>query len=95
MSTDTSATVAPLSVPLPRRGDSETIMPGSRHPVWAIDSAADPDAPLSTKCDRSGRPDGICCKDLKDDDDRRLIDPDIVRDVFVPPFFPPLIVSCP
>ena len=39
--------------------------------------------PLPIKCDRHGRPDGVCCKDLKDEDDRQLIDPDIVRDVYV------------
>ena len=81
--------IAGLSVPLPRRsGDpraESTHIQASRPPVWSIDSAADASlsTPLPSKCDRHGRPDGICCKDLKDDDERQLIDPDIIRDVYV------------
>jgi vacuolar iron transporter family protein len=90
-STDSAAT-APSSVPLPSRPNGEAHAQGTKPPVWSIDSVADPvlSTPLTLKCDREGRPDGICCKDLKDDDDRQLIDPDIIRDVydaFVPSSF--------
>lgn len=39
--------------------------------------------PLQAKCTRHSNPGGICCKELKDDDERTLIDPDIVRDVII------------
>ena len=35
--------------------------------------------PLTSKCGVQQR--GTCCKDLKDDDERHLISPEIVRDV--------------
>ena len=35
--------------------------------------------PLGSKCGVQTR--GTCCKDLKDDDERHLISPEIVRDV--------------
>lgn len=38
--------------------------------------------PTLDKCDKNRRPQAICCRDLKGDDDRHLIDPDIVRDVY-------------
>jgi hypothetical protein len=38
--------------------------------------------PLTSKCARNDRADGICCKDLKGEDERTLIDPDVVRDVY-------------
>lgn len=54
----------------------------SKQPVWSLESAnGGISPPLQAKCDRHGRRDGVCCKDLKDDDDRTLIDPDVVRDV--------------
>ena len=80
VSTDSPITVA-YSVPLPPRSEGET--QGSRQQVWSIDSVADPalSTPLPTKCDKEGRPDGICCKDLRGED-RQLVDPDIVRDMY-------------
>jgi hypothetical protein len=38
-----------------------------------------------TKCDKKSRPQDIpvCCRELRGDDERHLIDPDIVRDVYV------------
>lgn len=69
------------SVPLPKRDNAQNVAGGNRPPVWALSSPAD--APLPAKCDRHGRPDGVCCKELKDDDDRQLIDPDVVRDVII------------
>jgi vacuolar iron transporter family protein len=53
----------------------------TKPPVWPLDSSGALTPPLPAKCDRNDRSDGVCCKDLKDDDDRTLIDPDIVRDV--------------
>jgi VIT1/CCC1 family predicted Fe2+/Mn2+ transporter len=38
---------------------------------------------LNEKCDRLGRQDGICCKELKGEDDRTLIDPDVIRDIII------------
>jgi vacuolar iron transporter family protein len=69
------------SVPLPRNS-----LPNrqSRPPVWPIDaSVADQPTPLAAKCARNSRADGVCCKELKGDDERTLIDPDIVRDVVI------------
>lgn len=37
----------------------------------------------ASKCDVHQRERTICCRDLKGDDDRSLIDPDIVRDVIM------------
>ncbi|KAI6021397.1 VIT family-domain-containing protein [Pisolithus microcarpus] len=53
-----------------------------RPPVWSLESAG-PGVPLQAKCDRHGRQGGICCKDVKNDDERTLVDPDIIRDVLV------------
>ena len=40
------------------------------------------ETPLLAKCDRhSTRRDGVCCKELKGEDERSLVDPDVVRDV--------------
>ncbi|KAL5520851.1 CCC1 [Sanghuangporus sanghuang] len=79
------------SVPLPRKdrrqnATSETLN-GNQPPIWAVATAEDDtgaDAPLPSKCDRhSSRRDGICCKELKGDDERSLVDPDVVRDVII------------
>ena len=63
--------------------------------VWTIDNAIPPSqeqqldgilgggAPLSSKCAVHEREGGQCCKDLKGDDERHLISPEIVRDVSV------------
>ncbi|CAL1709828.1 unnamed protein product [Somion occarium] len=77
------------AVPLPRRRDSLsasfTSANTNKPPVWSIDerAAAEP-APLPAKCDRHipGR-EGVCCKELRDVDERTLIDPDVVRDVVI------------
>ncbi|KIP05608.1 hypothetical protein PHLGIDRAFT_14405 [Phlebiopsis gigantea 11061_1 CR5-6] len=73
------------SVPLPSRNASDQTV-GKKPPVWAISASAPaaPPAPLPAKCDRHqpGRS-GVCCKELKDDDERTLVDPDVVRDVVI------------
>lgn len=68
------------SVPLPRR-EHQTIS-SSQPPVWAVSNAVQSvEAPLVAKCDRHGLGrDGVCCKELKGEDERHLINPDVVRD---------------
>lgn len=69
----------PPSVPL-NRPFRDSSAPS--RPVWALnESLESPSTPLPSKCSRHDREDGVCCKDLKDDDERTLIDPDVVRDV--------------
>lgn len=76
---DSEQNAAALSVPLPRRARSEN---GTAPPVWPLAQSVDTiSIPLQAKCAREDRSDGVCCKELKDDDDRTLIDPDVVRDV--------------
>ncbi|KAF8556633.1 DUF125-domain-containing protein [Imleria badia] len=74
-----SETNGSLSVPLPQHKDAS--LP-SKPPVWALGSS-NANVPLPAKCDRHGREGGVCCKELKDEDDRTLINPDIVRDVVI------------
>ncbi|KAI6119870.1 VIT family-domain-containing protein [Pisolithus croceorrhizus] len=76
-----SETNGDLAVPISVNRDSSN---PPRPPVWPLESA-DPGVPLplQAKCDRHGRQGGICCKDIKNDDERTLVDPDIVRDVVI------------
>ena len=72
------------SVPLPRRLHNQSAtLTNNQPPVWAVsDSVFPEDAPLPIKCARhEGHREGVCCKELKDADERHLIDPDVVRDV--------------
>lgn len=66
-----------VTVSLPHREAN----PKAKPPVWPLNSSGSLTSPLPAKCDRNDRRDGVCCKDLKDEDDRTLIDPDIIRDV--------------
>ncbi|KIL68402.1 hypothetical protein M378DRAFT_881280 [Amanita muscaria Koide BX008] len=70
----------PAAVPLPaRRGGTTQTKP----PIWPIDNAENGvETPLIAKCAQSSRPDGVCCKELRQEE-RTLIDPDIVRDVVI------------
>ncbi|KIJ16391.1 hypothetical protein PAXINDRAFT_155093 [Paxillus involutus ATCC 200175] len=73
--------IAP-AVSLPHQRDTSLRSTGP--PVWPLDSSDSASAvPLPAKCDRHGRQGGVCCKELKDEDDRTLIDPDVVRDVVI------------
>ncbi|KAG8893301.1 hypothetical protein FRB99_002067, partial [Tulasnella sp. 403] len=80
-----TATLNGQSVRLPRReanGSENPVKP----PVWAIDEVEDAAlaAPLPAKCDRhADRRHGICCKELRGEDERTLVDPDVVRDVVI------------
>lgn len=40
-------------------------------------------APELVECDRHNRPRAVCCRELRGEDERHLIDPDIVRDVII------------
>jgi hypothetical protein len=76
MSSDT-----PPSVPLPRPS-AGVALTRNKPPVWAID-ASEPSVqtPLPAKCARHTREGETCCQELKGEDERQLIDPDIIRDV--------------
>ncbi|KAI0657531.1 DUF125-domain-containing protein [Cubamyces menziesii] len=72
------------SVPLPHRRGSDSLT-NNKPPVWSINHSVGPQpAPLPAKCDRhEPNRSGVCCKELKGDDERTLIDPDVVRDVVI------------
>ncbi|KAH9854540.1 DUF125-domain-containing protein [Lenzites betulinus] len=72
------------AVPLPHRRGSDALA-SNKPPVWSINQSACPQpAPLPAKCDRHEPVrSGVCCKELKGDDERTLIDPDVVRDVVI------------
>ncbi|TFY72552.1 hypothetical protein EVG20_g430 [Dentipellis fragilis] len=72
------------SVPLPHRRDSTSAT--NKPPVWSVDTSITPTEPppLPTKCSRHERGrEGVCCKELKGEDERTLIDPDVVRDILL------------
>lgn len=88
-----SSSTNPVSnaVPLPKHGKSNS------KPVWEVSNNTEevpstraetldqlllPTDPLNTKCSVHER-EGQCCKDLKGDDERILISPEVVRDVYV------------
>ncbi|CAE6524510.1 unnamed protein product [Rhizoctonia solani] len=78
-----SSSPAIQRVALPKRQLSNDKL-NNKPPVWSINSTSDQDPPLPSKCDRNSQSrEGICCKELKGDDERNLIDPDIVRDVII------------
>ncbi|KAG2358267.1 VIT family-domain-containing protein [Suillus spraguei] len=77
----TSTTTA--VVPLPHRDGMSSSSVRRQLPVWSLESNGTTSSPLTDKCDRHGRQDGICCKEFKDDDDRTLIDTDVVRDIII------------
>ncbi|GAA5973741.1 hypothetical protein JCM11641_005111 [Rhodosporidiobolus odoratus] len=54
-------------------------------PVWSLEAgpATTADVPLAAKCDLHQRERTVCCRELKGEDERSLIDPDIVRDVII------------
>ncbi|KAH8987996.1 membrane fraction protein [Lactarius hatsudake] len=78
MSSDT-----PASVRLPCATANGTLT-RNKPPIWAIDaSGPSVQTPLPAKCARHSREGEVCCQELKGDDERQLIDPDIVRDVVI------------
>ncbi|CAE6524535.1 unnamed protein product [Rhizoctonia solani] len=81
-SSSSSSSPTAQRVPLPKKQGSNDKLVNSKPPVWALNSSSEHEAPLPSKCDRNTR-EGVCCKELKGDDERNLIDPDIVRDVII------------
>ncbi|CCM01991.1 uncharacterized protein FIBRA_04065 [Fibroporia radiculosa] len=67
------------SVPLPGRQNGDS---SAKPHVWPITHTASDDASAIAKCDRLDR-EGVCCKELAGDDERTLVDPDVVRDVVI------------
>jgi hypothetical protein len=68
----------------PRSSEDSNHAHNNRPLVWSLEqsSAANaPQVPLLAKCAKHDQPGGVCCKELKDDDERNLVDPDIVRDM--------------
>lgn len=83
MSSPTTNNNGAPALPLPHRREASAPK-GNKPPVWAVENTTTPSVPepLTAKCARhqTGR-EGVCCKELKGDDERTLIDPDVVRDV--------------
>ena len=70
------------AVALPKR--DKPAVDADAAPVWSLErheSSALP--PLATVCDVHKRPDSVCCRELKGDDERDLVDPAVVRDLIV------------
>jgi len=82
-STHQVSTSTATAVPLPNKDDMSASSTHKSPPVWSLESNRTSTPPLTEKCDRLSRQDGICCKDLKGEDDRTLIDPDIIRDIII------------
>ncbi|CAE7197602.1 unnamed protein product [Rhizoctonia solani] len=81
-SSSSSSSPTVLRVALPKRQNSTDKL--NKPPVWSINSSSEHEPPLPSKCDRNSQArDGVCCKELKGDDERDLIDPDVVRDVII------------
>lgn len=74
-------TTGATAVALPHRDPAMSGRSVNRPPVWSLESNGTLTPPLTEKCDRHDRQDGVCCKELKDEDDRTLIDPDVIRDM--------------
>ena len=79
-SSASSTSSAPTLVPLPPR--QETLTRLQKPPVWPLTADSGVSTPIAAKCDRGGRENGVCCKELITEQ-RTLIDPDVVRDVYV------------
>jgi hypothetical protein len=73
-------------VKLPKR--TEAVKNASeREPVWSLSTGGNSygtaQPPLKAMCDVHARPDAVCCRTLKGDDERALLDPDVVRDIIL------------
>lgn len=89
-----------LSVPLPgrRSRDELNAIHKNRPPIWSVEEVPGPDmpsAPLQAKCSAHGEERrGVCCRELIGEDERQLIDPDVVRDVYVRVIVISVLCSC-
>jgi len=88
MSSNSTPHQPAIAVALPQRprGSEGNGHADNNPPVWYLEEAntADaPEVPLVAKCSRHNQPGGICCKELKGDDERHLVDPDVVRDIVI------------
>ncbi|KAG0140715.1 hypothetical protein CROQUDRAFT_99699 [Cronartium quercuum f. sp. fusiforme G11] len=92
-SPDQTAHAVKLSLPINQKSSTNQMKgdPNSTS-LWAYtQDEADDERPSSAisstptldKCDKHKRPEAICCRDLRGDDERHLIDPDIVRDIVI------------
>ena len=78
------------SVPLPYRRSRVKLntIHKNQPPIGSVEEAPGPDmpsAPLQAKFSAHGdERRGVCCRELIGDDERQLVDPDIVRDVWFP-----------
>lgn len=73
------------SVQLPRR-DEAIVQAALRNSAWAItedhEKATEPDTaelPVPQKCQAEGRSDKVCCRSLKGDDERTLVNPAVIK----------------
>ncbi len=81
----------PAAVLLPRPSQSNP----TAEPVWTVNNVLPPVRkqqsegilgevpPLQSRCAAHDREGDKCCKELKGDDERHLISPEIVRDIYV------------
>ncbi|KZS99801.1 membrane fraction protein [Laetiporus sulphureus 93-53] len=77
-----SRTTTAPSVPLPSRQHGNTV--SSKPPVWPLNASTNDELPPAAKCDRDEPSrSGVCCKELTGDDERTLVDPDVLRDVVI------------
>ncbi|THH04441.1 hypothetical protein EW146_g10174 [Bondarzewia mesenterica] len=81
-----NSTPAAPAVPLSSHQHQDSATLKNKPPVWALENSIAPSVPqpLTAKCARHETSrSGVCCKELKGDDERRLVDPDVVRDVVI------------
>ncbi|GAA5901916.1 Ccc1p [Sporobolomyces salmoneus] len=72
------------AVALPKRAPQDQ----ASRPVWSLEAGpqtpgGSSEVPLASKCDVHNRERTVCCRDLKGDDERALVNPDIVRDIII------------
>jgi hypothetical protein len=90
--TETTSAAAATSLALPARSPPPnnwtpvwTFQPSEPVPIAAreqqLSSILGDAGPLSEKCEVTERPGQPCCKDLKGEDERHLLSPEVVRDM--------------
>ena len=68
------------STRLPKR-DEAIVQQALTNPVWTVkeDTAPSDNIPAPRKCEAQGHPEQVCCRTLKGDDERKLVDPAVVK----------------